>query len=240
MIQKTCGICGVSFHGYEDRQFCSLKCVHQSMRDAPRACLGCGEIVQMEKKKSLYCNKECEVKSKRLDTPDSPDDFSVYIPLTGGKFALIDQDDIPKVSKHSWYLHKGTTNYARSWVNQDGGRMSLRLHRFILNIDDPKIKVDHIDGNGLDCRKSKLRVVNNSENRMNTFKKTGQTKYKGVAILPDGKFKANIRADNQNHYLGRFVTAEAAARAYDSKARELHGEFGRYNFPELDERSALT
>jgi EREBP-like factor len=58
--------------------------------------------------------------------------------------------------------------------------------------------------------------------------------YKGVEIKPSGRFQAYIGKPNgkgRQIKLGTYDTPEEAARAYDKKAIELHGEFTNLNFP---------
>ena len=57
----------------------------------------------------------------------------------------------------------------------------------------------------------------------------GVSGYRGVARNGKG-FKAQIRWHSTLHYLGTFSTAIDAARAYDAKARELHGDLAILNF----------
>jgi len=45
-------------------------------------------------------------------------------------------------------------------------------------------------------------------------------------------FCASIEHNSKKVWLGRFKRAIDAARAYDKKAIELHGEFACLNFPE--------
>lgn len=87
--------------------------------------------------------------------------------------------------------------------------------------------VDHINGNKLDNRRSNLRICTQSQNL------NGRNTNKGyIGVSWDkfrGKWKANIGKDYQKIFLGRFDTAEEAARVYDEKAVELFGEFARLN-----------
>jgi len=43
------------------------------------------------------------------------------------------------------------------------------------------------------------------------------------------KWRAQIWHNGRHHYLGLFASEDAAARAYNAKARELFGEFAYLN-----------
>ena len=67
----------------------------------------------------------------------------------------------------------------------------------------------------------------------NTFSsKVGSSKYKGVTWHKMGKkWVAAIQLNRKQYHLGHFSNEIDAARAYDEKAKELHGEFAYLNFP---------
>ena len=118
-----------------------------------------------------------------------------------------------------------------------------------MGVEDPTVKVDHRDGNTLDNRRENLRVATAAQNVRNARKKRSATtsRYKGVFFTRGRKgrslskpWQAQIRRGGKNRYLGCFETAEAAALAYDTAARETFGEFACLNFPRDGERSALT
>ena len=94
--------------------------------------------------------------------------------------------------------------------------------------------VDHRDHNGLNNRRSNLRLATPRENAQNRrAKRTCSSGYKGVNYRQkDGLFEAALRDNGKRVYLGRFQKADDAARAYDKKAKEVHGEFAYLNFAE--------
>lgn len=55
--------------------------------------------------------------------------------------------------------------------------------------------------------------------------------FKGVRVTKDKKWQAKIQVNKKNIYLGRFRTAEEAARAYDAAARQHFADFAVLNFP---------
>ena len=89
------------------------------------------------------------------------------------------------------------------------------LHRILLGVEDPNIIVDHINGNGLDNRKHNLRLttkVGNALNmRVNHNKKSGLPK--GVYKEREG-YKAQIRVNKRDEYLGHFSSISEAEAAY--------------------------
>lgn len=100
------------------------------------------------------------------------------------------------------------------------------------------LEIDHINRNGLDNRRSNLRIATRSQQRANQLKRTHHTTYKGIFAWGN-KWAARISYDNKKYHLGVFDFQEDAAKAYDEAARRLHGQFARLNFPLPGEHSAL-
>lgn len=111
-----------------------------------------------------------------------------------------------------------------------------RAHRVIWAIvhgREPKVHIDHINGDKADNRIVNLREADASENKYNIGIRTdNKSGYKGVHWFRErGRWIAGIRCQGKSQHLGYFDTPEEAARAYDAAARELHGAFAWLNFP---------
>jgi hypothetical protein len=97
---------------------------------------------------------------------------------------LFDTDDYDKVKRRQWFASTGG-KYVCCNVRINGVRKVLGLHNFIMNkFDFPgkgaKESVDHINRNGLDNRKSNLRIISQTLQNVNK-KARGRT-----AVLPEG------------------------------------------------------
>lgn len=80
--------------------------------------------------------------------------------IGAGKYAQVDPEDLPRLSKHSWYYRDG---YALAKID---GR-DVRMHRLVMNVTDPLKIVDHKNRDRLDNRKKNLRVFTPRENSNN-------------------------------------------------------------------------
>ncbi len=56
--------------------------------------------------------------------------------------------------------------------------------------------------------------------------------YTGTKREKNGKYRAQISEGGKMVYLGTFEVEEDAARAYDERARVLHGDRAKLNFPD--------
>jgi hypothetical protein len=96
----------------------------------------------------------------------------------------------------------------------------------------PKLSLDRIDNSGHyepgNVRWSTPEVQVLNRRLISAANTSG---YRGVSKRPRG-WQARIGFLYEQYRLGsNFPTPEAAARAYDAKALELHGEYARLNFP---------
>lgn len=160
------------------------------------------------------------------------------IPLTQGKYAIVDPEDFDRLNAHKWYaLNREERFYAGRAGPRRKGKPGpvLLMHRQILHVGRGMV-VDHINHNGLDNRRANLRpatLTQNSRNRRKVKTEGHYSKYKGLTWYKSkNRWAAMIMANRKSKFLGYFDDEIEAARAYDVAARELHGEFAAMNFPE--------
>lgn len=156
------------------------------------------------------------------------------IPLKNGGFAIVDDADYELVSRFNWTrsLVPWALNYVTGYALAENGVYYSNLHRFLLQAP-PRVKGDHINRNPLDNRRCNLRLATDSVSAQNRgIFKSNTSGYRGVGRHMGG-WRAVIAKDKKLRYLGRFATAEDAARAYDKAARELYGPHAFVNFPEV-------
>ena len=139
------------------------------------------------------------------------------------QYGLIDSEDVDLVQgKRIGFGKFGEKEYC--YINTSG--KPVLLHRFIWtqkNGEIPQDKVvDHINGNGLDCRKGNLRLASAKENSYNLSK---SNKYTGVNPYGD-RFNARIMHNRIDHNLGTFPTLKEALDARINAERKFFGEFG--------------
>ena len=169
---------------------------------------------------------------KYLPTPALlPDNDDVrYIPLTQGKFAIVDAEDYDRISQYKWYAAKDRETY---YARRSSKGTIVSMHREIMRAPKGAI-CDHKNHNGLDNRKSNLRLCASAQNQYNkTAKKGCSSRYKGVILRRDYKrWRVRIGFNYKRTHLGNFLDEIKAGLAYDDKAIELFGEFAYLNFPE--------
>ena len=152
-----------------------------------------------------------------------------HVPLTRGYEAVIDASDVPLVDGFNWYArpHRKTVYALRNDYSGESPK-TVFLHRVIAKTPDG-LQTDHIDGNGLNNRRSNLRHASVNENQFNRpAYKTNKIGLKGVSWLKvAGKWAAQIQAHGKKHHLGRFDCPKQAHRAYVAASKKLHGSFSR-------------
>jgi len=166
------------------------------------------------------------------------------IPLTQGLFALVDDEDYERVGEFKWHARgdiDGRFYAVRNTPMVRGIRgKTTYLHRAILSAP-AELVVDHANGDTLDNRKANIRLCERRQNQRNITSSKNQKRggFKGVHWEQRrGYWYADIKAGAQRAngkrasiYLGKFPSAELAARRYDIAAIEFFGEFANTNFP---------
>jgi hypothetical protein len=151
-----------------------------------------------------------------------------YVMLSQNMEAKIDVTDVDIVSQRKWHASKKSSGlcYASSKVKHDSKSGQLLMHRLIMSAETGQV-VDHINGNGLDNRRSNLRICSHSENMKNrTLDKRNQFGMKGVSAR-GLMYRATIQNDGKTIDLGTYITDVEAAAAYRGAAKALWGNLAR-------------
>src|SRR5262245_55156316 len=135
--------------------------------------------------------------------------------LNNGFILLFDEEDRQIVESHEWYAMKQPhchIYYVVAPIRDAKTRRqttTVRFHRLVMGVTDPKIGVDHINRNGLDNRRQNLRLASQAQNLGNTKTRTdNRSGYKGVGFHRQSRL---WRARLKGKLLGLFKTPEQAA-----------------------------
>jgi hypothetical protein len=157
------------------------------------------------------------------------------IPLSKGKFAIVDPEDHERLSKYKWYTCKRDNTYYAirgKWSPVLKKRQTIAMHSEIIDVPEG-LFVDHINHNGWDNRKANLRPATAADNARNSrYQKINTTsKYRGVWYNKQTrKWRAIIFVHQRSIHLGYFENQIQTAKAYDKAARKYYGEFAVLNF----------
>jgi len=185
--QKTSKYYGV-YKRNSNNKYCASICINDK------------NIYLLESQDEIECAKAYDkyivdhnILSKKLNFPN---DHSNYDPnsviktlfekinnktirlLISDEMVTIDKEDYDKIKYYKWYIdsHSG---YVFSEIN---GK-TTRLHRYIMNVTETKIYIDHIDNNKLNNSKTNLRISDAQKNAQNKSKMSNTTsKYTGVNL----------------------------------------------------------
>ncbi|MCJ7828762.1 MAG: AP2 domain-containing protein [Dehalococcoidia bacterium] len=155
------------------------------------------------------------------------------IPLTQGKFAIVDDCDFEWLNQWKWIA---TWDEKRDYwrVVRKEDKETIYMHRAILGLEkNDGIKSDHKDHNGLNNQRYNLRKCTDTQNRYNQKpQRWHSSKYKGVSwSKKEKRWKARITYNSKDYRLGCYKNEIDAAKVYDIAAKKLFGEFAYLNFP---------
>ena len=114
------------------------------------------------------------------------------------------------------------------WVIKLNGKAYKRgrLVYLVIHGKWPEPCVDHINGDSTDDRPSNLREATIMENAWNHKKRARRIQLPiGVRNIASGKFQARIGYCGKQIHLGAFQSPNEASAAYQSKRKELYGQF---------------
>lgn len=114
-----------------------------------------------------------------------------------------------------------TTPYVSGQIQIDGKRKDILLHRYLMDVIDPKIDVDHQDHDGLNNRADNLRVLSHKDNTQNKQAyKNNSTGIRGVAKTKNG-YRVTVQSGGKTLLDKKVKDINEAIRMASEKRKEV-------------------
>lgn len=175
------------------------------------------------------------LRTARSRTPEPHPEIEgeMLVPLTHGKFAVIDAGDAEAVSKYVWRSQDCDGRFYAVTTTTDGdGAHTLSLHRMLwAHWKLPATpEIDHRNTDGLDNRRENLRAATHAQNMWNQRRRGSNTSgHKGVNWDERTQsWAARYQKDGRTFFLGRFDDVDVAAAVRRAAVEQQHGEFVRH------------
>ena len=163
---------------------------------------------------------------------DLDENMSKVIKLSKGKATLVDDEDFNWLSRWRW--HFNSNGYAQRVFRikqQDNKVGHVYLHHEVIGKPNGNLRIDHINRNKLDNRKSNLRFASDRNNSHNTMARTSnKLKIKGVYWdRVKQRYCTQITVNYKRIHIGSYKVLDDAIIAYNSKALKYFGAFAYLN-----------
>ena len=207
----------------------SWKCICDCQLDKPEEereyCYATTTDLRSGHKKSCGCihKEQLIARNKRENTFDLSGEYGIGYDNNGSEF-YFDLEDYELISQYCWHVSKDGTVKSR---NKNTGK-NISMHRLVMDVDDPRIKVDHRKHVKHDNRKSQLRIATSSQNNMNRTPNINVNKSGCPGVRKNekiNKWKAEIQVDYKIIRLGWFENFEDAVKARKEAEKKYFGEF---------------
>lgn len=201
------------------RYLCQCKCGNILEKDAYKLLNGAKMCKQCYLK--IAKNNSIPFEHKKCIFEFTQDYCIVYANNTGASF-FFDKEDYDKVVDICWDENK--SGYLVGYDNNN--KKHVFFHRVVMNVENDKI-VDHINRNKKDCRKTNLRICNQSDNTKNkSRRKDNRSGTTGVYFdKKRGRWISYIGVNGKNTYLGSYLTIDEAIHARKNAEIFYFGEF---------------
>lgn len=187
-------------------------------------CLLCGEYTwvkahRLKSGKTKTCKKCC---SRKINEYDLSGEYGIGYTTNTNKPFYFDLEDYDRIKEHAWLENNG-------YIVTSIENKHVLLHRFILDVSDFKIQVDHIGHKPYDNRKKYLRICSNTENQHNKgINKNNTSGFTGINEQ-HGKWRAYIWRNSKYIHLGMFDNKEDAIAARKAAEEKYYGEYSYDN-----------
>ena len=207
---------------------CQCDCICQTVISVISGSLVSGNTKScgcLQKEKIINLNKLIK---KKFNTYDLSGEYGIGYTFKGKEF-YFDLEDYDLIKDYCWSLRKGYVS-ARNINVDDNDNTHVNMHRLIMNAKDNEY-VDHIFHNITDNRKSKLRLVSDSQNQMNRIiPSNNKSGVKGVCWDKEyGKWVAYITVNKKVMKLGRFYKFEDAVKSRKNAENKYCKEYSYDN-----------
>jgi hypothetical protein len=147
------------------------------------------------------------------------------IPIYGGSFALVDQDNYDKLITIRWYL--SSRGHVIGRIPQDKSYKMILMCRFVMSLPPMKFSIEYINGDKLDNRELNLKIV---QRTIDTKPLNKTSIHRGVSFhKPSGKWEVRIKVDSKLIRIGLFSNEAAGANAYNFFASHYFGQYACLN-----------
>lgn len=172
-------------------------------------------------------------RSKKYNRYDLSGEYGVGYTSNTNTHFYFDIEDYEIIKKYCW--REEVKGYIRATAIINNEEVSVWLHRLVMNAQPGEL-VDHIKHKKYDNRKSQMRIVNNSQNIMNSKPNNKNTSgVPGVHQRKDSKkWVARITINGERLYLGTFLNFQDAVAARRQAEDVYFKEFSYTNSMQME------